>query len=344
MSKKVFQNIFIVVFFIIFSYFYWGDFLEYQQYKNNVLQEETLVQENADNFSVEDILNLEKVEVHSTPNKWLLDNLLDKIKLVEERLYIEVYILTESRIIDAIKKVNERGIDVKVILEKNPYMAPRLNDKAYNALLESWVDVIWSNPKSFSLNHSKLIILDDEIILSTWNLSYSTFAKNLDIFLFIKDNKLLSVIEKIFLWDFALETHFNYYSNLVLSPDYSRKKLEKLINSSKKSIKLYFPYIKDDLLENLIIEKAESWLFVSVLVSKDFYEENPEKINFLKESWIKVEFLNKYKMHSKAILLDDKYLFIWSINFSKYSLDKNREFGVLLKESEIIKEFLNIWK
>jgi cardiolipin synthase len=30
-------------------------------------------------------------------------------------------------------------------------------------------------------------------------------------------------------------------------------------------------------------------------------------------------------MHSKAILVDEKYLFIGSVNFSEASFDKNRE-------------------
>jgi phosphatidylserine/phosphatidylglycerophosphate/cardiolipin synthase-like enzyme len=31
------------------------------------------------------------------------------------------------------------------------------------------------------------------------------------------------------------------------------------------------------------------------------------------------------KIHAKSILFDEKYLYLGSINFSKYSLDSNRE-------------------
>jgi phosphatidylserine/phosphatidylglycerophosphate/cardiolipin synthase-like enzyme len=48
-------------------------------------------------------------------------------------------------------------------------------------------------------------------------------------------------------------------------------------------------------------------------------------------------------MHSKAILIDNKYLFIWSINFSKYSLDKNREIWILLKNWDIISKFKSLF-
>ena len=49
-------------------------------------------------------------------------------------------------------------------------------------------------------------------------------------------------------------------------------------------------------------------------------------------------------MHSKAILIDEKYLFIGSINFSEFSIDKNREFWVFLKEENLIKNFLEIFE
>jgi phosphatidylserine/phosphatidylglycerophosphate/cardiolipin synthase-like enzyme len=53
--------------------------------------------------------------------------------------------------------------------------------------------------------------------------------------------------------------------------------------------------------------------------------------------------LPKYKMHAKAILVDEKYLFIWSINFSTYSIDRNREIWILIKNKNIIDEFLAIF-
>jgi len=53
--------------------------------------------------------------------------------------------------------------------------------------------------------------------------------------------------------------------------------------------------------------------------------------------------LDKYTMHSKAILVDKKYLFIWSVNFSNYSLDKNRETWVLLTNNDIILKFIRLF-
>ena len=70
-------------------------------------------------------------------------------------------------------------------MEKNPYNARNINDKTYDYFFARNIDVVWSNPDEFSLNHAKFIIIDDELILSTGNLSFSTFSSNRDLFLFI---------------------------------------------------------------------------------------------------------------------------------------------------------------
>ena len=271
--KNIVQNIIIVLFFIVFSYFYWEDFLNFHQNKNELLEEKKDIQNNVENFSFEQIRDYENIELFSSSEKDLSKRIIEKIKSAEIRVYIEVYMLTHTKIINALKAKKKEWIDVKIILEKNPYNSPRLNDKAFNGLIEAWLDVVWSNPKNYSLNHSKMLLIDNEIILSTWNLSFSTFSRNQDLFLLINDKLLLENLEKIFLNDFAWIRTWKYDTNLVLSPDYSREKLNYLITNSKKSLKIYFPYLKDDLFEEKIITKSLEWIDVKAVVSEKFYKE-----------------------------------------------------------------------
>jgi phosphatidylserine/phosphatidylglycerophosphate/cardiolipin synthase-like enzyme len=46
------------------------------------------------------------------------------------------------------------------------------------------------------------------------------------------------------------------------------------------------------------------------VVSKNFYLDKKEKIRELREQGIEIKYLKNIKMHSKAILIDNKYLFI----------------------------------
>jgi phosphatidylserine/phosphatidylglycerophosphate/cardiolipin synthase-like enzyme len=258
-------------------------------------------------------------------------------------VYLEVYMLTETRIKQSLINASKRWVVVKVLLEKNPYKANNINNKHFKFLKENWVNIRWSNPDMFSLNHSKFIIIDDALIISTWNFTYSTFNFNRDLFLFIEDSLFIETFHKIFKSDFEWYKISLYDENLVLSPNYSREKFEKLFSKAKKSIYMYFQYLSDEKLEELLIKKALLWVNIEVIVSRDFSLNHAEKIRKMEKSWIKIKTLKKIKMHSKAILIDNEYLFIWSINFSSYSLDKNREVGVLLKDKDIISKFIKLF-
>jgi polyphosphate kinase len=151
-------------------------------------------------------------------------------------------------------------------------------------LIEAGIDVVWSNTKHYSLNHSKTIIIDDENIISTGNFSYSSFTKNRDFFIFIKDPEITPILTQIFLNDFYHKKNILYHENLILSPHYSRTKFEILFDSAKNSIKLYFPYIQDEALKNKLIEKSNSGISIELITDKKFQKSSSEAIEELKKS------------------------------------------------------------
>ncbi len=343
MFKKYFQLIIVVLFFIIFTLFNYWEYFEY--HKNNFsekLNKQSLTQSVSD-FTIEKITDFSSIEIYSTPNKELLEDIVSKIENAQNWVYLEVYMLTEKRIVNSLKKAHKKWLDIKVVLEHSPYLAPKLNDKSYNELLDYWIDVVWSNPQNYYLNHSKIIIIDNQLILSTWNFTHSTFTSNKDMFLYINDDNFLNIIEKIFLHDFYWELSYEYHDNLILSPDYSREKLEYIIQNAGSNIYLVFPYLSDDNLLSILKNKSKDWVEISIVVSRDFYKENKDLIEDLSKNWLSIIENNKYKHHSKAILVDDKILYIGSVNFSEYSFDKNRELWVLISNKYIIEQFINIW-
>ena len=49
-------------------------------------------------------------------------------------------------------------------------------------------------------------------------------------------------------------------------------------------------------------------------------------------------------VHAKAILVDDQFLLIGSMNMSDMSLDKNREIGILLLDQDHIQAFKRVFE
>lgn len=50
--------------------------------------------------------------------------------------------------------------------------------------------------------------------------------------------------------------------------------------------------------------------------------------------------LKKPYVHTKMILVDNEILLLGSMNLSANSLDKNREYGILLTDKKLIDQFL----
>ena len=338
-----YYTIFIIIFTILFSYIFGWEYVNYYKENKNLEESKLLLANELKKFSIENIKKLDNTEIFHTPDENVLEKIINKINKAKEYIYIEVYMLTEKRIIESLKKAKEKWLKIKIILEKNPYMAFNINNKSYNYLKKLNIEVVWSNPKNYSLNHSKLIIIDDEIIISTWNLTHSTFIYNRDFFIFTKDKNIVKQLNKIFTYDFEWKINYSFNNNLVLSPSSSRNKLEYLLNNAKKNINIYIPYIQDIRMENILLKKIKNWINISIIISENWYKNNEIKIKKLENEWIKIKIMKKHKMHSKAIMIDNNYLFIWSVNFSTYSIDKNREIWVLIKDNIIIEKFISIF-
>ncbi|MDR1988533.1 MAG: hypothetical protein LBQ24_07640 [Candidatus Peribacteria bacterium] len=67
---------------------------------------------------------------------------------------------------------------------------------------------------------------------------------------------------------------------MVLSPQNSRDKIEKLFNEAKKSINMYIPYLDDDKMVDLLFDiKTKKNLTINIIVDKDnINDENVKKL------------------------------------------------------------------
>jgi len=341
-NNKLFSRILLIIFLIVFSFFNFSEYKSFHNSKIKLENDKIELNEKLDKFKLEDIKSINDIQFYYTPNKDLLAKITNIIENAKKEIYLEVYMLSESRTQEALIKAHKKWVKIKVILEKDPYMAFNINNKAYEKLTKAWIDVVWSNKQNYSFNHTKILLIDDLSIISTGNYSYSTFTKNRDFFIFTKEKNINTKLKENFLNDYNWLKINIFDENLIFSPNSSRIQFEKFFNYANSDIKMYFQYFKDDVLVDRLIKlKKEKGLKITAIIP-DTVQEDPNVIK-LKEAWIIIKVISQYTMHAKAILIDEKFLFIWSINFSTYSIDQNREIWILIINNEIINNFLNIF-
>ncbi len=318
---------------------------EYLEFHNgNSVKDTSNISQDKNDFAFDDIEYFSWIILNHTPSLKFLDELTTKIDSAKNVVYVEVYIFTEKRLKKALKDAKKRWLDVKVILEKNVYLAWNLNKDTFNELKNAWIEIVYSNPKNYALNHTKMMIIDDEIIISTGNYSYSTFKYNREFFISLKDKNYIDIFLKIFENDFNWEKFEIKKNNLVLSPFSSREKLEYLLKNAKKSIKIYAHNFWDENIKDILINQKQNNILIQMIFPDlKKVSSNKEIINDLKSKKIDINIIDKPEIHAKSILIDDEYLYIWSINFSSASIDRNREIWILIKNKEIIKSFLDIF-
>lgn len=256
-------------------------------------------------------------------------------------VHIELYGFTSYDLFDPLIIQKKNGIDVRVMMEKAPYMADKENWDARYYLTRYGVLCKWASP-SFFLTHAKFIIIDGEkVIVLTGNLTYSTFNKNREFGIVSNDPHKALEFEDLFEKDWSRETYTNNDPSIVLSPNDARSKIENAFNGANSSIKIWEQSIEDpEIIETLKNAKSRG---VDIEIITPPLASAPGNSNAVDELDGSIKVLGNPYVHAKAFIIDNKIAYIGSNNFTTTSLDQNREAGVFISNESIINELLELW-
>lgn len=260
------------------------------------------------------------------PDKKVKYQIIDTINNAKNRIWIETYMWTDKDILKSVIDAHRRWVDVRIILERNVYDLPRVNIPILSELQKSWVPVKYADSYRFTFTHAKFWIIDDRYFISTWNFTRSFFESNRDFIFSGWDSESLVFLTQLFEWDFSYLWIDNGLipNSIVLSPIDSRKKIEHLLGSAKKSIVIYNQTLTDSAILNILEDKNKQGIDIEICTADN--ESNKESSSWSELSWVTTK---KPYLHGKVIIIDKDILFLWSQNLTKNSLENNREVGII---------------
>ncbi len=271
--------------------------------------------------------------------------ILDELAAAETSIDLEVYLLTDPGIIEALESAVQRGIEVRVILEEHPYGGAGEQSSVFERLQRAGVDVRWNNP-TFRFTHIKTFVVDRQTaVVMNLNLTRSAFSRNREFGVVTTRPTEVAQAAAIFDadWRRAAEPAGG---PLIVSPTTSRQQLLGLIDEATTSIDIYAEVVRDQQVVDALIDAAHRGVRVRLIMSADpdGGDDGADDRAELARGGIEVRLARGgLYIHAKMMLIDGARAFVGSQNFTATSLDLNRELGIILTDRPSLTRLASIF-
>jgi phosphatidylserine/phosphatidylglycerophosphate/cardiolipin synthase-like enzyme len=256
---------------------------------------------------------------------------LGAIARAETSLKIFIYEIDRKSVLDALVAAKNRGVDVSLVVDRGK-SAP-----AKQRLRTAGITVK-DSPSEFVFQHAKVIVVDEaEALILSGNLNDYTFDRERNYGIVDRDPSDVADVLALFARDSAGTGAVDLScTKLVVSPVNARARLEGLVKGAKTTLDLSVMYVTDPGIAAAIKERKAAGVAVRLLLADpNWMTSNPQTAQSMAASGIPVRYFKSLDLHAKLVIADDS-AFVGSENFSKNSLDNNREVGVFATEPDVV--------
>lgn len=122
-----------------------------------------------------------------TPAQKCTYYITSEINRAQKTILVQAYSFTSNEILGALKSAHDRGVQVKVILDKGQYKPGTYRSSTYltNNGIATWID------EKVAIQHNKVMIIDGEtVITGSFNFTNAADKRNAENLLLIRDAAL----------------------------------------------------------------------------------------------------------------------------------------------------------
>jgi phosphatidylserine/phosphatidylglycerophosphate/cardiolipin synthase-like enzyme len=265
--------------------------------------------------------------------------ILKAIESAKKSIRFKMYLFTRDDIQNALIAAAKRGVDVRVLMELNPFGSGGTNVDIFNAMKGTPIKFRWAS-YDFRFTHEKSMVIDDQIaFIMTHNITASSFNTNREYGVLTARTDVVSEIVKVYEADWEKIQPDLRDAKLVWSPINARQKWIELIDSAQTSIDLEQNSWSAPAIVERVAAAARRGVRVRAIFSPrdpiDLDGEEPQR-DYIRRAGAQVRYINQPYIHAKMFLIDGKRAFIGSENVSDNSLDNNRELGIIFDQADAV--------
>ena len=268
---------------------------------------------------------------------------LDEITQARCTIDLNMYLLSDDTIIAALVDAVERGVDVRVILERSPFNSFGGEVEIHTALTDAGVDVRWEQDR-FQYSHAKYMVVDSRVLVVTnQNFTYAGFNDNREFGVVTTVPETVAQAAAVFDADWHGRETVEGLGSLVVSPDNARGRIIELINRARESVWLYAEVLRDDQVLRALDEAVARGCEVRVLVNPTADEDDAPYLLDAIGHGVRVRALEQPYVHAKVMIVDGERALIGSHNYSSTSLDLNREVSVIVEDADLVGRVVDVY-
>ncbi|MCA9832843.1 MAG: hypothetical protein KC435_02780 [Thermomicrobiales bacterium] len=269
--------------------------------------------------------------------------MLNEITNARCTIDINMYLLSDDVIIGALADAEERGVDVRVILERNPFNTYGSQNDVFVQLEGLGAEVIWSSGQ-FQYSHAKYMIVDNQVLVVTnQNFTGAGFNSNREFGIVTTDPAFVAQANAVFLADWLREDAVVGITSLIVSPVNARARIIELINGAEESVWLYAEVLRDEQFTQALDDAADRGVDVRVIVNPSTDDEDVPYFLDAFDHGVQIRVQEKPYVHAKLIIVDGTKALVGSQNYSYTSLDRNREIGMIVDDADSITRLTDVY-
>lgn len=259
--------------------------------------------------------------------------LINALRGARESIRLTIYLLIDNDVVDELMRAHQRGVDVRVLVEPNPFGGGPASRDDVAKLRAAGVQVRDGNP-TFRYTHQKSVVVDDAVaLIMTLNLTPSSFTKNREHGVIDTNPTRVAEIARVFDADWSRRDVAVSDADLVWSPNNARDRLLALLASATASVEIEAEVLTDANVTRTLGNLAQRGVKVRVILPPaEAGDLSLADLDAMTKRGAQLRRLDDPYPHTKLIIVDGTRAYLGSINLTANSLDNNRELGIIIDD------------
>jgi phosphatidylserine/phosphatidylglycerophosphate/cardiolipin synthase-like enzyme len=258
--------------------------------------------------------------------------ILKAIRKARKTIDIVIFRFDRAELERALEAAVARGVVVRALIAHTNRGGEKSLRKLELKLLAAGITVA-RTADDLPRYHGKMMIVDDTLYVFGFNYTKLDIEKSRSFGIATTDKRLVKEAASLFEADRTRQPYMPGDDRLVVSPESSREVLTTFIKRARKQLLIYDEKVSDNLVLRVLQQRVKAGVEVRVIGKCEKAVEG-----------VVVRKLPELRLHVRAMIRDGSSAFVGSQSLRRLELDGRREVGVLVNDTRIVKQLLEVFE